>query len=70
MKIISAQIDAGPRGSIVENPLVGAARHLDAVERARDAEHIFERAVHRTATGSSRTNERSIDVEENNRHSA
>jgi hypothetical protein len=70
MTIITAKIDASPRRGIVENPLVGAACHLNAVERACDAEDVFERAIHRTAAGSARSNERSIDVEENNRHSA
>ena len=36
---------------------------------ARVASFLFERTIHRTAAGPARTNERSIDVEENNRHS-
>ena len=66
-KVRAAEIDAGARGGFFENPLVGPPGHLDAVERARDPEQIFERPVHRAASGATRSNERAVDVEQNDR---
>jgi hypothetical protein len=40
---------------------------LNAVERVRDTEKIVERAIHRATTRATCTNQRSIDVEENDR---
>jgi hypothetical protein len=70
LKIITRHIDAGSRRGVGQNPLVRAAGHLNAIEGPSDTEYIFERPVHRAAARAARANERSIDVEENNRHSA
>jgi hypothetical protein len=69
LKPLRGQTDAGARGRIFKNPFVGPPGHLDAVERFRDAEQLFERAIHRAAARASCANQCSIDVEQNDRHS-
>ena len=68
LKIPVAEIDAGARRAVFQNPLVGPTGHRDRVERARNTEQIFERPVHRAAAGAARSNECSINVEQNNLH--
>jgi hypothetical protein len=63
LNIRTAQFDAGARSPVVENPLVGPARHRNSVERSDNAEDIFKRAIHRAAARASGSDERSVDIE-------
>ncbi len=67
-KICAFNIDPRSRGALLENTFVGAAGHRDAIECAGDAEHILECPIHRATAGTARSNECSINIEQNNRH--